>query len=47
MTDYNNLSSLRHSEQMVVEHTVRELDLRKRESGRLSVLKHAILVTPY
>lgn len=33
MTEFNNLTGLRHSEQLVVERTVRELDLRKRESG--------------
>ena len=28
MTDYNNLTGLRHSEQLVVEHTAREMGLR-------------------
>ncbi len=29
MTDYNNLTGLRHSEQLVVERRVRELEQRK------------------
>ena len=33
MTDYNNLTGLRHSEQILVERTVRELEQRRERVG--------------
>ena len=33
MTEFNNLKCLRHSEQLVVERTVRELEQKKRKTG--------------
>lgn len=46
MTDYNNLTGLRHSEQILVERTVRELEMWKGESGRLGVLEARKLSNP-